>query len=127
MTPTVPAVTRAVIDDPRDADHAAQQLADGAIVAHGFANFYAITTRPDPDTVRRVNLLKGRPANQVGSITGPPADSPTSGTSTTFPTGCVDGRCSSSGIGSSPWDPWVCADPRRRGCRPTSPALTPAG
>ncbi len=32
-----------------------------------------ITTRSDADTVRAVNLMKGRPPGQVGSITGPPA------------------------------------------------------
>ena len=60
----------------RDAGFAAQSLADGAIVAHGFANFYAITSRSDAGTVRRVNLLKGRPPGQVGSITGPPSAIP---------------------------------------------------
>lgn len=66
-----PVPHRAFLDNPRDAAEAARLLADGAVVAHGFANFYAITTRPDLGTVRRVNLLKGRPADQVGSITGP--------------------------------------------------------
>ncbi len=64
---------RAVISDPADAARAADQLAAGRVIAHGFANLYAFTTRCDAATVRRVNLLKGRPADQVGSITGPPA------------------------------------------------------
>lgn len=58
------------------ADHAAGAavaLAGGAVVAHGFANLYAITTRADQATVRRVNAMKGRPLDQVGSITGPPS------------------------------------------------------
>jgi tRNA A37 threonylcarbamoyladenosine synthetase subunit TsaC/SUA5/YrdC len=59
-----------------DAAYAAQALADGKIVAHGFANFYAITTRADEHTVRRVNVMKGRPPRQVGSITGPPSAVP---------------------------------------------------
>ncbi|MET0865516.1 MAG: hypothetical protein ABWZ98_14385 [Nakamurella sp.] len=65
---------RRLID--RDAEQAAQALAAGAIIAHGFANFYVITTRADQATVRRVNLMKGRPAGQVGSITGPPSAIP---------------------------------------------------
>lgn len=64
---------RPVITDPVDAARAADQLAAGLVVAHGFANFYALTARGDADTVRRVNRMKGRPADQVGSITGPPA------------------------------------------------------
>jgi ABC-type multidrug transport system ATPase subunit/tRNA A37 threonylcarbamoyladenosine synthetase subunit TsaC/SUA5/YrdC len=56
------------IDDPRDVEEIAQALADGAIVAHAFANFYVITTSADEATVRRINLLKGRPADQVGSV-----------------------------------------------------------
>ncbi len=58
-----------VVDDPEHARRAARALADGVVVAHGFANFYAITTRPDEQTVRRVNLMKGRPPAQVGSLT----------------------------------------------------------
>lgn len=56
-----------------DAALAARALDAGAVVGHGFANLYAITTRADADTVRRVNLMKGRPPGQVGSITAPPA------------------------------------------------------
>jgi hypothetical protein len=73
----VPAVTRAVISDPVQVADAAEALAsEGAVVAHAFANFYVVTTRGDADTVRRVNVLKGRPPAQVGSITGPPASLP---------------------------------------------------
>ena len=61
------------IDDPADRAAAAHRLATGGIVAHAFANLYAITTRGDAETVRRVNAMKGRPAGQVGSITGSPA------------------------------------------------------
>ncbi len=56
----------------RDARFAARALDAGAVVAHAFANFYAITTRADEAMVRRVNLMKGRPPTQVGSITAPP-------------------------------------------------------
>ncbi|WP_433124149.1 hypothetical protein ACQPWW_18325 [Micromonospora sp. CA-240977] len=57
------------IDRPEDVAVAARALARGAVVAAAFANFYVIVTRPDAATVRRVNLAKGRPAQQVGSIT----------------------------------------------------------
>ncbi|WP_158610065.1 hypothetical protein [Micromonospora globbae] len=57
------------VDDPADVAFAARALADGAVVAVAFGNFYALVTRPDAATVRRVNLAKGRPADQVGSIT----------------------------------------------------------
>ena len=57
------------IDRPEDVAVAARALAGGAIVAAAFANFYVIVTRPDAATVRRVNLAKGRPVHQVGSIT----------------------------------------------------------
>ena len=43
------------------------------MVGHGFANFYAITALPDAAAVRAVNRLKGRPADQVGSITTTPS------------------------------------------------------
>ena len=62
-----------LIDDPAACAAAARQLADGVVVAHAFANFYAITTRGDAQTMRRVNGMKGRPPGQVGSITGSPA------------------------------------------------------
>lgn len=51
-----------------DADEIAGEIANGAIIAHGFANFYAIVTRADEAMIRRVNELKGRPPDQVGSI-----------------------------------------------------------
>lgn len=62
---------RLVVDDPDDAALAAALLADGAVVAHGFGNVYALTARGDAATVARVNALKGRPAGQVGSVTAP--------------------------------------------------------
>jgi hypothetical protein len=59
-----------------DAEFGATALANGSIVAHAFGNFYVITTRADESTVRQVNLMKGRPPGQVGSITGPPSAIP---------------------------------------------------
>ena len=64
---------RRVISDPGDVARAVAMLAEGAVVAHAFANFYAITTRPREYTVRRVNHLKGRPLGQIGSITSVPS------------------------------------------------------
>jgi hypothetical protein len=63
---------RYLLDNPLDVSHAAQALAGGAVVGHGFANFYVITARADEASVEGVNLMKGRPADQVGSITVPP-------------------------------------------------------
>lgn len=61
--------TRLLIDRPQDVNVAARALAGGAVVAVAFGNFYALVSQPAADTVRRVNLAKGRPANQVGSLT----------------------------------------------------------
>jgi hypothetical protein len=73
----VPPATRTIISDPAQVATTAEVLAtEGAVVAHAFANFYVITTRGDAETVRRVNVMKGRPPGQVGSITGPPASIP---------------------------------------------------
>lgn len=57
------------VESPADVAVAAQRLADGEIVACGFANFYALVADADEDVVRHVNLVKGRPLDQVGSIT----------------------------------------------------------
>ncbi|WP_055701695.1 MULTISPECIES: hypothetical protein [Streptomyces] len=51
---------------------AAEAVADGDAVVHGFANFYALTARGDAAVVERVNVMKGRPAGQVGSATTTP-------------------------------------------------------
>jgi hypothetical protein len=64
------------LDDPHDRGVAAEMQGDGAVLGHGFGNIYAITSRPDATTVRAVNLLKGRPAEQVGSITTTPTRLP---------------------------------------------------
>lgn len=58
-------------DDPDDARHAARLLSQGAPIAQAFGNFYAITARGDAASVARINLMKGRPADQVGSVTLP--------------------------------------------------------
>lgn len=60
---------RLLIDDQTDVEDVAEDLADGAIVATAFANFYVMVARPDAETVQRVNLMTGRPIRQVGSVT----------------------------------------------------------
>lgn len=62
---------RLVLDRPADADRAARRLAHGNVVAHGFANIYALTARAV--AVERLNALKGRPRSQTGSLTVPTA------------------------------------------------------
>jgi hypothetical protein len=54
--------------DARDRAFAARATAAGAALFHSFANFVAIAAHPHRESVRRVNLLKGRPAGQVGSV-----------------------------------------------------------
>jgi tRNA A37 threonylcarbamoyladenosine synthetase subunit TsaC/SUA5/YrdC len=61
------------LTDPIDWGDAARALSQGAVIGHGFANMYAITARADRDTVRRVNVMKGRPPDQVGSLTSTPS------------------------------------------------------
>jgi len=62
---------RLVLTNPADVQRAADALADGAVVGHGFANVYAITTRPDADIVQRLNRTHDRPTDGFGSITVP--------------------------------------------------------
>ena len=61
------------LESPHDVARAADRLARGDVVAHGFANLYALTTLPDATTVRATNALKGRPVGQVGSVTTTPS------------------------------------------------------
>jgi hypothetical protein len=60
---------RLLIDDQHDVEDVAEDIADGAIVATAFANFYVLVARPQVETVRRINVLTGRPVGQVGSVT----------------------------------------------------------
>jgi tRNA A37 threonylcarbamoyladenosine synthetase subunit TsaC/SUA5/YrdC len=57
------------IDEPADVEYTARALAGGAVVATAFGNFYVIVANPAANTVQRINLAKGRPIDQVGSIT----------------------------------------------------------
>ena len=57
------------IDRAGDARCAADALAAGTVVGHGFANIYMITARADAATVRRVDHMVGRAPARAGSIT----------------------------------------------------------
>ena len=57
------------IADPKDRTVAASGVAMGAALFYSFGNFCAVAAHPDRRSVVRVNLLKGRPENQVGSLT----------------------------------------------------------
>lgn len=58
-----------LISEPADVEYVGKALAAGAVVAAAFGNFYVIISRPAVETVRGINLAKGRPIDQVGSIT----------------------------------------------------------
>jgi hypothetical protein len=57
------------ISDPTHRASAARALASGCTIGHAVANIYVLGAHPAPDVVRAVNLMKGRPPNQVGSVT----------------------------------------------------------
>jgi 2-isopropylmalate synthase len=57
------------IADQDDRAAAARATALGAALFYAFGNFYAVAGHPHRDSVVRINLLKGRPENQVGSVT----------------------------------------------------------
>jgi hypothetical protein len=57
------------LGESEDEDLAARAVALGAVACHGFANMYAISTHPAELVVRYVNTVKGRPPDQVGSVT----------------------------------------------------------
>jgi len=72
ITTTARTPHRLVLTNPADVQRAVDALADGGVVGHGFANVYAITTRPDADVVQRFNRAHDRPTDWLGSITVPP-------------------------------------------------------
>jgi LeuA allosteric (dimerisation) domain len=55
--------------DPADCAFAAHATGLGAALFYSFGNFCAIAAHPRRESVKRVNLLKGRPENQIGSVT----------------------------------------------------------
>lgn len=52
-----------------DIRFAAHALALGFPVFHGFGNFYALTFYPHKEVIRSVNAAKGRPLDQLASVT----------------------------------------------------------
>ena len=64
------------IDDPDDVIKAAGAVREGYLVATAFGNFYAILAAPSLAAMHAVNQAKGRPADQVGSITTDPSRIP---------------------------------------------------
>jgi tRNA A37 threonylcarbamoyladenosine synthetase subunit TsaC/SUA5/YrdC len=54
---------------------AAEAVADGSALFYAFGNFAALAARPDLESLRAMNALKGRPADQVGSVTTTPEKS----------------------------------------------------
>jgi 2-isopropylmalate synthase len=57
------------LGDPFHRELAAHATTLGAAVFYSFGNFCAIAAHPDLRSVVRVNIVKGRPENQVGSVT----------------------------------------------------------
>jgi hypothetical protein len=51
---------------------AAEAAAAGAALFYAFGNFCALAARPDLESLRAINALKGRPLDQVGSVTTTP-------------------------------------------------------
>jgi hypothetical protein len=52
---------------------AAAATVRGAALFYGFANFCALAALPSRASMQRVNLLKGRPLSQAGSVTSDPS------------------------------------------------------
>jgi hypothetical protein len=51
---------------------AAEATAEGAALFYAFGNFCALAGKPDLTSLRALNALKGRPLDQVGSVTTTP-------------------------------------------------------
>jgi hypothetical protein len=51
---------------------AAEATAEGAALFYAFGNFCALAARPDLASLQAMNRLKGRPLDQVGSVTTTP-------------------------------------------------------
>src|SRR3954471_3987743 len=60
------------IADLADRRLAAEATASGAALFYAFGNFCALAARPDLESLRAMNTLKGRPLDQVGSVTTTP-------------------------------------------------------
>lgn len=57
------------ITEAADRELAAHMIAEGRMIGHSAANIYVLGTHPAPQAVSALNLLKGRPSNQVGAVT----------------------------------------------------------
>ncbi len=64
--------TQLDLSNPADRQFAARGIALGAPVFHGFGNFVALTFHPHQEVMRSVNAAKGRPLEQVASVTTSP-------------------------------------------------------
>jgi tRNA A37 threonylcarbamoyladenosine synthetase subunit TsaC/SUA5/YrdC len=51
---------------------AAEAAAEGAALFYAFGNFCALAAKPDLASLHAINALKGRPRDQVGSVTTTP-------------------------------------------------------
>ena len=60
------------ITDLADRTRAAEATAEGAALFYAFGNFCALAAKPDLATLHAMNALKGRPRDQVGSVTTTP-------------------------------------------------------
>lgn len=67
-----PRSIRYFLSDDSGLEFAAHAVANRGVVTHGFANFYAIVSRPERDVVVAINRMKGRPDDQVGSVSTTP-------------------------------------------------------
>src|SRR5215213_8591171 len=63
------------IADLGDRRLAAEATAAGAALFYAFGNFAALAAKPDLESLRAMNALKGRPQDQVGSVTTTPEKS----------------------------------------------------
>ncbi len=55
-----------------DRTRAAEATAEGSALFYAFGNFCALAARPELASLRAMNALKGRPRDQVGSVTTTP-------------------------------------------------------
>lgn len=58
-----------LLSEKKHINFAARAVSLGAVIAYGFGNFLALASHPHRTAVSYVNVTKGRPWNQVGSIT----------------------------------------------------------
>ena len=107
-----------------DRELAARATAQGAALAYSFGNFCAIAAHPDRHAVVRVNLLKGRPENQVGSVTTTRDRVDALFDWSQLPEALRARRCSRSWTSASRSGRWASGALRARASRRTSPRST---